>query len=263
MAVHGTIRVIDRDGWRHEFALDKALLYIGSAPGNDIVLPIDRGTGVAARQLQLVALGDEDPRYRVVNLGPGEVRLTAGDAPSSLAPLAPRGVGILADGDGLQLGDFSLAFHLGEGLDVPAQGRTASAQRRATAPRSGSRASGDIGLSFDLPQTVLDADHDVEGVIGVRNAGDKPGVQFRIDLVGLPAECYDMGPGPILFPGAEKLVPLRIHHPRGPVPPAGDYKVVVRVSAPEAYPGQRAEAAATIRVAPYYRHTLRFVPPGS
>jgi hypothetical protein len=257
MAVQGTIRVTDRDGWQHEFALDKALLYIGSAPGNDIVLPVDRGTGVAARQLQLVALGDEDPRYRVVNLGPAEVRLTAGDA------LAPRGVGILTDGDGLQLGDFSLAFHLGEGLDMPAQGATAGVQRRATASSTGSRASGDIGLSFDLPQTVLEAGHAVEGAITVRNAGDKPGVQFRIDLLGLPAGCYDMGPGPILFPGAGKLVPLRIHHPRGPVPPAGDYRVVVRVSAPEAYPGQRAEAAATIHVAPYYRHALHFVPPES
>lgn len=260
MAAQGTIRVTDRDGWQHEFALDKALLYIGSAPGNDIVLPIDRGAGVAARQLQLVALGDGDPRYRVVNLGPGEVRLTSGAPSLSAAPLAPRAVGIVADGDGLQLGDFSLAFRLGESADVPAQGRTGAGQRSAALPRVGSRQSGDIGLSFHLARAVLEADEMIEGVIAVQNAGDKPGVQFRIELLGLPASCYEMGPGPILFPGAEKQVPLRIHHPRGPDPAAGDYRVMVRVSAPDAYPGQRAEAAATIRVAPFYRHALRFVP---
>jgi hypothetical protein len=90
--------------------------------------------------------------------------------------------------------------------------------------------------------------------------GDKPGVQFRIQLLGLRSDCYEMGPGPILFPGAEKQVPLRIHHPRGPDPAAGEYRITVRVSAPDAYPGQRAEAAATIRVAPFYLHALRFVP---
>jgi hypothetical protein len=253
MAPHGIVRVTDRDGWQHEYALDKALLYIGSAPGSDILLPVDRGSGVAARQLQLVALGDDDPRYRVVNLGPGDVRLSPANAQQRAAPLSARAVGILADGDGLQLGDFTLSFHLGQASDAPVSGRTASPQARP-------RESGDIGLVFHLAQTVLEPDQVLEGAITVRNAGDKPGVQFHIDLLGLPATCYEMGPGPILFPGAEKQVPLRVHHPRGPEPAAGDYKVVVRVSAPDAYPGQRAEAAATIRVAPFYRHALRFVP---
>jgi hypothetical protein len=254
MAPHGTIRVTDKDGWQHEYALDKALLYVGSAPENDIFLPVDRGAGVAARHLQLIALGDDDPRYRVVNLGPGDMRFASG-----AAPLAPRGVGIVADGDGVQLGDFSLAFHLGHDQELPAQGRPHGAGRSAAPPSAGSR---DIGLSFHLARTLLEPDQEVEGVIAVHNAGDKPGVQFRIDLLGLPAHCYEMGPGPILFPGAGKQVPLRIHHPRGPEPAAGDYRIVVRVSAPDAYPDQRAEAAATIRVAPYYRHALRFLPQG-
>jgi len=258
MAPHGIVRVTDRDGWQHEYALDKALLYIGSAPGSDIFLPVDRGGGVAARQLQLVALGGDDPRYRVVNLGPGDVRLAAA-AGQAATSLAPRAVGILADGDGVQLGDFALAFHLGERADSPAQGHTDSGQASAALPRVGSPQTGDIGLAFHLDQTVLEPDHGIEGVIAISNAGSKPGVQFHIDLLGLPANCYEMGPGPVLFPGAAKQVPLRIHHPRGPDPTAGDYKVVVRVSAPEAYPGQRAEDAATIRVAPYYRHALRFV----
>jgi hypothetical protein len=256
MAVQGTIHVTDRDGWQHAFALDKALLYIGSAPGNDIVLPVDRGTGVAARQLQLVALGEDDPRYRVVNLGPGDVRLTAGEAALETA-LAARAVGILADGDGLQLGDFSLTFRLGEAAHLPGQGRSSARQRRAAPATAGT---GEIGLTFHLDRSEIEPDREIEGMIAVQNAGDKPGVQFRIDLLGLPASCYEMGPGPILFPGAEKLVPLRICHPRGPDPAAGEYRIVVRVSAPDAYPGQRAEATATIRVAPFYQHLLRFVP---
>lgn len=255
MAVQGRVRVTDRDGWQHEFALDKTLVYIGSAPGNDIVLPIDRGAGVAARHAQLVALGEGEPRFRVVNLGPSELRITSGDA-----PLAPRAVGIVGHGDELHVGDFSLAFRLGDSASAPAQGRRSGGQQRAAPSGAGSHGSGDIGLTFHLSRTVLEPEQPIEGVITVQNAGDKPGVQFRIELMGLPADCYEMGSGPILFPGAEKQVPLRIHHPQRPDPAAGDYRVVVRVSAPDAYPGQRAEAVATIRVAPVYRHALRFVP---
>jgi hypothetical protein len=256
MALQGRARVTDRDRWQREFILDKALLYIGSAPGNDIVLPIDRGTGVAARQVQLVALGEEDPRYRVVNLGPGEVRIVSEDgrtAPGDVR-LAARAVGIVGDGDELQLGDFAVRFSLGDGASAPARARAAGGQQ-GVRPRG----SGDIGLGFHLSRTVLETDQPIEGTIAIQNAGDKPGVQFRIELSGYPADCYEMGPGPILFPGAEKQVPLRLYHPQRPDPAAGERELVVRVSAPDAYPGQRAEAAQTIRVAPFYRHALRFV----
>jgi len=256
MALQGRARVTDRDRWQHEFALDKALLYIGSAPGNDIVLPVDRGTGVAARHVQLVALGEGDPRYRVVNLGPGEVRITPGDSQTASGDvrLVARAVGIVGDGDELHLGDFAVRFDLSDGASVPGQGRTGSGQR-GTRPRG----SGDIGLGFHLSQAILGIDQPIEGTIAVQNAGDKPGVQFRIELSGYPADCYEMGPGPILFPGAEKQVSLRLFHPQRPEPAAGACEIVVCVSAPDAYPGQRAEAVQTIRIAPFYRHALRFV----
>jgi hypothetical protein len=251
MAVQSRIRVTDKDGWQQEFVLDKVLAYIGSAPGNDIVLPIDRGAGVAARQAQLVALAGEEPRFRVVNLGASEVRLASQDE-----PLAPRAVGIVGDGDELQLGDFCLSFQLGDG------GSTSPSERGSGVPPAGaaSRRSGDIGLTFHLPQSVLEAELPIEGTITVHNLGDKPGVQFRIELSGFPADCCEMGPGPILFPGAEKQVPLRIRHPQRSDPVAGEHEIRVRVSAPDAYPGQRAEAAQTVRVAPFYRHALRFAP---
>jgi hypothetical protein len=256
MAVHGRVRVTDKDGWRQEFVLDKALVFVGSAPENDIVLPIDRGAGVAARQVQLVALGEEEPRFRVVNLGASAVRLPSGDE-----PLAPRAVGIVGDGDELQLGDFSLAFHLGDSASAPAPNRRSGGQKSSVPPSgAGSRGAGDIGLAFHLSRTVLETDQPIEGTITVHNSGSKPGVQFRIELLGFPADCYEMGPGPILFPGAEKRVPLRIRHPQSPDPAAGDHEILVRVSAPDAYPGQRAEEAQTVRVAPFYRHALHFVP---
>jgi hypothetical protein len=256
MTPQGRARVTDKDRWQREFTLDKALLYLGSAPGNDIVLPVDRGAGVAARQVQLVALGEDELRFRVVNLGPGEVRIVSqnGQAVPGDVRLVARAVGILGDGDELQLGDFSVRFRFGDGTSVPAQGRAGGRQQGAR-PRE----SGDIGLGLTLAQTILDVDESIEGTIAVWNAGDRPGVQFRIELSGYPSDCYEMGPGPILFPGAEKQVPLRLFHPQRPEPAAGECRIMVRASAPDAYPGQRAEAAQTIRVAPFYRHALRFV----
>ena len=38
MNQHIRIEVIDKDGWRKEYPLDKSIVHIGSAPGSDLVL---------------------------------------------------------------------------------------------------------------------------------------------------------------------------------------------------------------------------------
>ena len=50
------VEVVDRDGWRKAFPLEKHIVHIGSDPRNDVVLDSRRGAGVAARHLQLIAL---------------------------------------------------------------------------------------------------------------------------------------------------------------------------------------------------------------
>jgi hypothetical protein len=84
-------------------------------------------------------------------------------------------------------------------------------------------------------------------------------VQFTIDLEGLSPDCYEIAPGPILFPNAEKPVPFRLVHPWKPNPPAGEWRITFHVSAPAAYPGESASISRTIKIAPFHKHKMRVV----
>ncbi|MEJ2209161.1 MAG: FHA domain-containing protein [Anaerolineae bacterium] len=280
------LEIIDRDGWRKVFALEKPLLFIGSDARNDIVLESRRGGGVAPRHLQLVsaAVGapaaasnnahgsgsGPAPAYRVINLGDRDV--VVGEAGGR--SLAPRSAMNIVDGDTLRLGDFGLVFHLDAAatpLAAPGMQRPVVASppvsTRLSATES-TRAEGatevvgvgepslHIGLQLLLPRSRLDPDRPLEGLITVSNLGDEPGVQFRLEVEGLHPDCYEIGPGPILFPHVEKAVHFRLHHPRGPAMAAGQHQIQIRASAPDAYPGESASVSCEIEILPYFRHVL-------
>ena len=63
----------------------------------------------------------------------------------------------------------------------------------------------------------------------------------------------------MLFPNAEKEVSFRLIHPKAAFPPAGPNRITFHVSAPDAYPDERASVAHEIEVAPYYQHKMRVV----
>ena len=246
------IAVSDKSGWQRDFFLNEKLVYIGSALDNHIILDSGRGTGVASRHLQLVLAQGAKPGYRIINLGDSE--LVLGDQ-----ALAPRAVGALNDQDRLQLGDFLLVFHLDE-------------QRLANLPRiqeailpekemdtETRQATDDIGIELFLAQTRLQVDLPIEGSVIIRNLGPMPGVQFRLGLKGLPPECCELGPGPILFPDAKKDVLLRLHHPKRPRPLGNSkHRIYIYVTAPKEYPGQSVEVSQVIDIDPYYHHELHF-----
>jgi hypothetical protein len=114
-----------------------------------------------------------------------------------------------------------------------------------------------IGLRMNLAQTLLSVDAPLEGSVVVRNAGNRPGAQFRLEIVGLEPDAYEIGPGPILFPNAEREVGFRLKHSGKTSPRAGDLRLIVRATAPDAYPGQVAVATQTIQVAPVYKHAVK------
>ncbi len=256
----GWVQITDREGWRKEFPLDRRLVHIGSAGGNDIVLDTMHGSGVAPRHLQLIA-GADGQHYRAINLGDSDVLLEG----IKSASVSPRSAVQIVDGESLRLGDFVLEFHL-TGMvaspPAPVAGReVAAAGEVHGAPTTRAQeASAVIGLGLSLPVVGLHPDRPLEGVVTVQNLGDEPGVQFILELEGVEADCYELGPGPILFPSVEKGVKLRLHHPRGPEPAAGRYPIRIRATAPEAYPGEAAVVTREIQILPYYRHELRLEP---
>jgi hypothetical protein len=230
------LEVTDRDGWHKLFPLHKAIVHIGSDPRNDIVLEHSHGGGVAPRHLQLIPAAAGQRGYRLVNMG--DSNILVGET-----PVTPRSIVDLADGDRLRVGEFTLTF-LGGGF-----GRGAGPGGQSSL----------IGLEVHLPQTQLSPNRPIEGYVVVRNLGDKPGAQFRLEVEHLDSDCYDIGPGPVLFPQAERQVFFRLTHPRRPKPPAGDYRFDVIASAPLAYPGESTSVSQLIRVLPYYSHKLRLI----
>jgi hypothetical protein len=228
---YNRVDVTDREGWRKEYTLSKAILHIGSDPRNDIVLEGGRGQGVEPRHAQLIA-APGSRGYRLVNLGSGQILLSSLNGRT----LPPRGAVDVFDGDQIQIGEYQLVFFAGAGL------------------------SNAIALRLRLPDSELTPDATLEGLITVQNMGEVPGVQFKLSVEGLSPDWYDIGPGPILFPGAQKDVLFKLRHPRQPHPPAGGHVITVRATASEAYPGESAAVSQTVRIAPFFRHRIRLTP---
>ena len=258
----GSIEVVDKNGWRKTFPLERNLVHIGSDLRNDIVLEPQHGSGVAPRQLQLIAVPGETPRYRAINLGNAELAWETAEA----GILKPHAVVDIVAETRVKLGDFRLVIQLGAG--APSGAAPAPIPEPAALTRTGlstgaaaaaDRQSELIGLSLSLPSTVLHPQQSLQGVVTVHNQGNMPGVQFRLEIEGLEADAYELGPGPILFPNVEKGVALTLHHPRRPEPAAGSHTIRVHATAPEAYPGERASVSQVLEILPYYSHTVRMV----
>ncbi len=242
MEINNVIEVIDRDGWQKVFPLHKRIVYIGSDAHNDVVLEASRGAGITPRHLQLIEM---ENGYRLVNLSNTAIELGEGQA------LESHGLTEIADGLRLKLGEFSLIFRFSEGTPTPLPSHHPTAAYTASVQN--------IGITLSLPSKQLAPGGNLEGAIIVKNRGSQAGVQFHLELEGLAAGCYELGPAPLLFPNAEKTIPLRIRHPQGTALTAGAHRFTVRATAPEAYPNDKAEATEVIQVVPYYRHSLYMV----
>ncbi len=251
------IEVEDRDGWRKTFVIQKAITHVGSDARNDIVLETWRGVGVAPRHAQIIGAG---AGYRLVNIGNAEV-LIAPDPQAPAAPVAPLSSADLRDGALIQMGDFRLRFFRPADLQLTAPAPSAGANAMMFSPVAGVAvpSANDIGLRLQMSESTLAPDRPLQGALVVRNQGSRAGAQFRLQVTGLASDMFEIGPGPILFPGAEKEVAFRVIHTRRPHPPAGALTVTICATAPDAYPGQSATVTHTIQVLPYYSHSLTLV----
>lgn len=238
---HNSIEVIDTEGWRKVFPIEKHIIHIGSGGGNDIALfPKAGGSGVSWR-LQLIALPTRPPSYRLVNLGSINIFLES----LGEQALEPRSVVDIGDNEHIQVEQFRLVLHCTEAAES-----LAGVTQQST----------NIGLELYLPETQLNPGREVVGYITVNNLGNnEQGAQFKLELEGLEPDCYELGAGPLLFPGAKREVMLRIFHPQRPNPQAGARNFYVYATAPEAYPGERAAVGGNIYILPFFKHELRVV----
>jgi hypothetical protein len=243
-----TIEVIDKDGWRKSFPLtpDKTIILIGSDLNNDVILEAGRGSGVSPRHLQLILSAAGGSPGRLVNLSNANVMV--GETDQRL--LAPHSYTDIATGERVSVGSFSVVFHLGSRLET---------EEEREGEKYGSTA---VGLHVSLPQTQLTRHQPLEGIVTVRNQGDKAGVQFKLELEGLPPDSYMMEPGPILFAGAEKDVLLHVYPSKRSKLRAGEHHFAIHAAAPEAYPGEGVMSSHVIHALPFYQHSLHLAPRG-
>lgn len=248
------VLITDREGWQRELVVRKQLVYIGSDPKNDVVLDARRGTGVDARHAQLFVTA---AGYRLVNVGGADIGLGA----NSERVVHALSSATVAEGEPVKMGDFTVVFQSlfarADGASIsPAARANGSAGRALPAVETGICP---IALRLVLSSAQLGPDAPVDGVITVSNQGAKAGVQFHLEVAGIDDRCIEIGPSPILFPNAEKDVWLRLTHTRQPAPAAADYRLTVRATAPDAYPGEAASAAQVVRIMPIYQHHVRLL----
>ncbi len=242
-----SIIVTDRDGWRKEYPLAKNIIHVGSAANNDVVLDSTHGAGVAPRHVQVIATPQG---ARIVNIGNSAISIGA-TARNSAPPLAVVDVPC---GEIIRIGDYTLTFRADSGSGTSAGLLLSGSINSASAAVGiGGQV---IGLRASFPKTQLWPDKPLEGSALVRNLGDKSGAQFRVEVEGLDPDCFEIGPGPVLFPGAEKPVTLRLFHSKRPKPPAGECRLQIRAIAPTAYPEASTTVTQVIYIMPYHRYRL-------
>jgi hypothetical protein len=246
-----SVIVTDRDGWRKEYPLTKNIIHVGSAPNNEIVLDNAHGAGVAPRHVQVIATPQG---ARIVNIGNSAITIGA----TARNPAPPLAVIDIPSGEIIRIGDYTLTIRTeGSNGNSSAASLGSAASVTGAASLTGAASGGQvIGLRASFSKTQLWPDKPLEGNVLVRNLGDRSGAQFKLEIDGLDPDCYEIGPGPVLFPGAEKPVTLRLLHSRRPIPPAGEYRFQIRAIAPTAYPEASATITQVIYIMPYYRYRL-------
>ncbi|HSM23289.1 MAG TPA: hypothetical protein VK856_00305, partial [Anaerolineaceae bacterium] len=237
MSYNGTIHVIDKSGWSKTYPIEKALTMIGSASFNDVVLNEERGTGVAGVHIQLVSTQTGKNGFRMVNLVNEPILLTLSNARGAIE-VSGKGSRGLDDGDAIQLGDFLLTFYL-----------------QAAKGFSVEKRSQNIGMALEMPGLSLKDGKKLTGLLTLKNYGQEGRCQFEVDLDGLPADCYQIDPAPLLYPGGEEKLELRFFH-QNVRPPAGECPIQIKISAVGAYPTEEVILPLVLDVESVYRFSV-------
>lgn len=216
MNYFGSIEVCDRVGWKKIHPLTKALTTIGSAQFNDIVLSTDHGNSVAPIHLQVIGSDHPEKSIQVINLVNAAIPRISGET-SEHSLITPNHPVFLLDGDQLEIGDFQIKFSLNNfGVTY-------------------AKRSEHIGVDFEISNLNLQCDKALIGILTLTNLGEQNHCQFEVDLDGLPPECYQIDPAPVLYPGARENLTLRFFH-KVTQPSAGICPITIRVTSPESYP---------------------------
>jgi hypothetical protein len=223
------LKIVEANGWAKVVQVQRAITRVGSADSNDIQLP---SAQVAPLQLQILYAPDLPSSCRLVNLGP-ELLLLRNDSELAVTPFQ---IIDIFDGDQVDIGSYKLVFQL------PLASHSVQISKL-------------IEASLVFPEAVLHPDSILTGILRVKNTGERQGVQFQVNLNGLPHDCYQIDPIPLMYPGAEEEVQVRLFH-RTTAPPAGNHELLLTVTAPVDYASEELVIRQGLYVTPVLKHEL-------
>lgn len=255
-----TINVATKTGWSSQYTVREIITYIGSSPECDIVLSAQNGAGVAPRHAQFICIPESNQPFRFIVMG-----IEADQAPEGGADISPA-VQSVTDGDQIEIGDFTLTFHIKARSVEPDNRPTAASDHEVgsvadenldllESVREESR-SASIELHLFLPTTQLKPNVPIQGSITVGNLGEQSGVKFRLKVTGLHQDIYTLNSGPLLPAKTSADIVFHLNHTNKSKPEAAQYPFSIEVTAEEAYPDEKVIVSQVLDILPFYKHVM-------
>lgn len=222
--------ISQENGFKKQLQVEKAITRIGSSPANDIQL---NSPYISAFHLQILYAQEMPDRCQVVNLAAEAVAVFSKNLERPLPAFSSQE---LFAGDEINIKGVRLLFEL------PLTTGTLITSHKISA-----------SLAFSEP--VMRPNTILVGRITLKNEGEQPSCQFVVEISGLPEDCYQVDPIPLMYPGAQEDVNVRFLH-RKSYPAAGFQSVTLSVTAPASYPGEQVSIQQGIYVLPVLEQGL-------
>lgn len=222
--------ISQENGFKKQLQVEKAITRVGSSPANDIQL---NSPYISAFHLQILYAQEMPDRCQVVNLAAEAVAVFSKGLERPLPAFSSQE---LFAGDEINIKGVRLLFEL------PLTTGTLITSHKISA-----------SLAFSEP--VMRPNTILVGRITLKNEGEQPSCQFVVEISGLPEDCYQVDPIPLMYPGAQEDVNVRFIH-RKSYPAAGFQSVTLSVTAPASYPGEQVSTQQGIYVSPVLEQGL-------
>lgn len=221
--------ISDQNGWKKPVTIEKAITRLGSSPACDVQLI---SSEIDPVHLQIYYIEEASTNCKLLNLG-GPVLINSGDQLFTLPSLDTIQV---QNGSEIELGHYHIQFIL-----------PFSAITIQDTPS--------IHATLKFTEATLHPDRITTGWLTIKNTGSQSSCQVDIDLTGLPSDCMQVDPAPLLYTGGQEDVRIQLFHHKL-YPAAGFQNLVVYVSACDAYPGEQVVINQGIYVSPYYGQSI-------
>ena len=221
--------ISERNGWKKPVTIEKAITRLGSSPACDVQLI---SSDIDPIHLQIYYMDEAPTTCKLLNLG-SPVMINSGDQLFTLSSLDTIQI---QNGSQIELGQYHIQFIL-----------PFSATTIQDTPS--------IQATLKFPEATLFPDRITTGWLTIKNTGSQSSCQVDIDLTGLPSDCMQVDPAPLLYTGGQEDVRIQLFHHKL-YPAAGFQELVVYISACDAYPGEQVVINQGIYVSPFFGQSM-------